>query len=146
MARKSRKTTVAEPAVIKAVDKVYRAGLYARISVETERKREADTIGNQLQLLKDYVSEHSDLTVFDIYSDDDISGNDFIRPEFTRMMNDLRDGKIDCIIVKDLSRLGRNYLESGEYIEMVFPFLGVGLFRLQTVSIPSTNKRISLYS
>ena len=124
MARKSRKTTVAEPAVIKQVDKVYRAGLYARISVETERKREADTIGNQLQLLKDYVSEHSDLTVFDIYSDDDISGTDFIRPEFSRMMNDLRDGKIDCIIVKDLSRLGRNYLESGEYIEMVFPFFG----------------------
>ena len=130
MARKSRKTTVAEPAVIKAVDKVYRAGLYARISVETERKREADTIGNQLQLLKDYVSEHSDLTVFDIYSDDDISGTDFVRPEFSRMMNDLRDGKIDCIIVKDLSRLGRNYLESGEYIEMVFPF-----FRCRFISV-----------
>lgn len=130
MARKSRKTTVAEPAVIKAVDKVYRAGLYARISVETERKREADTIGNQLQLLKDHVSEHSDLTVFDIYSDDDISGTDFIRPEFSRMMNDLRDGKIDCIIVKDLSRLGRNYLESGEYIEMVFPF-----FRCRFISV-----------
>ena len=130
MARKSRKTTVAEPAVIKPVDKVYRAGLYARISVETERKREADTIGNQLQLLKDYVSEHSDLTVFDIYSDDDISGTDFIRPEFSRMMNDLRDGKLDCIIVKDLSRLGRNYLESGEYIEMVFPF-----FRCRFISV-----------
>lgn len=130
MARKSRKTTVAEPAVIKPIDKVYRAGLYARISVETERKREADTIGNQLQLLKDYVSEHSDLTVFDIYSDDDISGTDFIRPEFSRMMNDLRDGKIDCIIVKDLSRLGRNYLESGEYIEMVFPF-----FRCRFISV-----------
>lgn len=130
MARKSRKTTVAEPVVIKPVDKVYRAGLYARISVETERKREADTIGNQLQLLKDYVSEHSDLTVFDIYSDDDISGTDFIRPEFSRMMNDLRDGKINCIIVKDLSRLGRNYLESGEYIEMVFPF-----FRCRFISV-----------
>ena len=130
MPRKSRKNTVAEPAVIKPVDKVYRAGLYARISVETERKREADTIGNQLQLLKDYVSEHSDLTVFDIYSDDDISGTDFIRPEFSRMMNDLRDGKIDCIIVKDLSRLGRNYLESGEYIEMVFPF-----FRCRFISV-----------
>lgn len=130
MARKSRKATVAEPVLIKPVDKVYRAGLYARISVETERKREADTIGNQLQLLKDYVSEHSDLTVFDIYSDDDISGTDFIRPEFSRMMNDLRDGKIDCIIVKDLSRLGRNYLESGEYIEMVFPF-----FRCRFISV-----------
>ena len=62
--------------------------------------------------------------------DDDISGTDFIRPEFSRMMNDLRDGKIDCIIVKDLSRLGRNYLESGEYIEMVFPF-----FRCRFISV-----------
>lgn len=122
MARKSRKNIVVESASTTIVDKVYHVGLYARISVETERKREADTIGNQLQLLKDYVSEHADLSVFDIYSDDDISGTDFIRPEFSRMMNDLRDGKIDCIIVKDLSRLGRNYLESGEYIEMVFPF------------------------
>ena len=122
MARKSRKSTAAEPIQMPAADRIYKTGLYARISVETERKREADTIGNQLQLLRDYVSEHSDLSVFDIYSDDDISGTDFIRPEFSRMMNDLRDGKIDCIIVKDLSRLGRNYLESGEYIEMVFPF------------------------
>lgn len=130
MARKSRKSTVKDPVLIKPADKIYHAGLYARISVETERKREADTIGNQLQLLRDYVSEHSDLTVFDVYSDDDISGTDFIRPEFSRMMNDLRDGKIDCIIVKDLSRLGRNYLESGEYIEMVFPF-----FRCRFISV-----------
>lgn len=124
MARKSRKNAVAEQVVKELSDKVYRTALYARISVETERKREADTIGNQLQLLKDYISEHSDLVTFDVYSDDDISGTDFVRPEFSRMMNDLRDGKIDCIIVKDLSRLGRNYLESGEYIEMVFPFFG----------------------
>ncbi len=130
MARKSRKNIVQESVQAKTADKVYRTALYARISVETERKREADTIGNQLQLLKDYVSEHSDLTVFDIYSDDDISGTDFIRPEFSRMMNDLRDAKIDCIIVKDLSRLGRNYLESGEYIEMVFPF-----FRCRFISV-----------
>lgn len=122
MARKSRKSAAVEPFQMPTAGRIYKAGLYARISVETERKREADTIGNQLQLLRDYVSEHSDLSVFDIYSDDDISGTDFIRPEFSRMMNDLRDGKIDCIIVKDLSRLGRNYLESGEYIEMVFPF------------------------
>ncbi len=130
MARKSRKNTVAGPVSVKSEDRVYRAALYARISVETEKKREADTIGNQLQLLRDYVSEHADLSIFDIYSDDDISGTDFIRPEFSRMMNDLRDGKIDCIIVKDLSRLGRNYLESGEYIEMVFPF-----FRCRFISV-----------
>lgn len=122
MARKSRRNQLTESQQVKTSEKVYHCGLYARISVENERKREADSIGNQLQLLKDYVSEHPDLMVHDIYCDDDISGVDFIRPEFSRMMNDLRDGKIDCIIVKDLSRLGRNYLESGEYIEMVFPF------------------------
>lgn len=124
MARKSRKNTISRPPVITPEERVYRTALYARISVENERKREADSIGNQLQLLRDYVSEHPDLKAFDIYSDDDISGTDFIRPEFSRMMNDLRDGKIDCIIVKDLSRLGRNFIESGEYIEMVFPFFG----------------------
>lgn len=69
MARKSRKNAAAEPIQMPAADRIYKAGLYARISVETERKREADTIGNQLQLLRDYVSEHSDLSVFDIYSD-----------------------------------------------------------------------------
>ena len=127
MARKSRKsaakdvTAIPNPSV-KSVDKIYQCALYTRISVENEKKREADTIGNQLQLLRDYVSEHHDLAVFDIYCDDDISGTDFVRPEFSRMMNDLRDGKIDCVIVKDLSRLGRNYLEAGEYIEMIFPF------------------------
>lgn len=126
MARKSRKKIEESTAITEYTpEKVFKAALYARISVETERKREADTIGNQLQLLKDFAFEHSDIKVFDIYSDDDISGTDFIRPEFSRMMNDIRDGKVDCVIVKDLSRLGRNYLESGEYIEMVFPFFGV---------------------
>lgn len=106
MARKSRKAVnqVILPAA--PSEKIYRAGLYARISVETERKREADTIGNQIQLLKDFSSENLDIDVVDIYVDDDISGTDFVRPEFSRMMNDIRDGKIDCVIVKDLSRLG----------------------------------------
>ena len=127
MARKSRKQNL-EPVQKQQVlhsEKVYRAGLYARISVENERKRESDTIGTQIQLLKDFVSEREDIQTIDIYCDDDISGTDFIRPEFSRMMNDVREGRIDCIVVKDLSRLGRNYLETGEYIEMVFPFLDV---------------------
>lgn len=126
-------------------EKIYRAGLYARISVETERKREADTIGNQIQLLKDFSSENLDIDVVDIYVDDDISGTDFVRPEFSRMMNDIRDGKIDCVIVKDLSRLGRNLIETGEYIEMVFPVLGVRLLQLQTDSIQRRCRSISAY-
>lgn len=126
MARKSRKQTAASNASKEQVDsKIWSAGLYARISVETEEKREADTIGTQIQLLRDFSSEHEDISVFDVYCDDNISGTSFARPEFSRLMNDVRDGRVNCIIVKDLSRLGRNYLESGEYIEMVFPFFGV---------------------
>ena len=122
MARKSRKHTGQEIQAAKPAEQIYHCALYARISVENERKRESDTIGNQLQLLRDYASEQSDLQVFDVYVDDNISGVDFVRPEFSRMMNDLRSGRINCIVVKDLSRLGRNYLEAGEYIELVFPF------------------------
>ena len=122
MARKSRKHTGQEIQAAKPAEQIYHCALYARISVENERKRESDTIGNQLQLLRDYASEQSDLQVFDVYVDDNISGVDFVRPEFSRMMNDLRDGRINCVVVKDLSRLGRNYLEAGEYIELVFPF------------------------
>lgn len=126
MARKSRKKeTVKDIPAPAAKDKVYSVALYARISVENDHKREADSIGTQIQLLKDFASEHLDMEVFDIYCDDDITGTDFERPEFSRMMVDIRDGKVNCVIVKDLSRLGRNYIESGEYIEMVFPFLGV---------------------
>ena len=126
MARKSRKKIgVTEITANQEPKNPSVAALYARISVENKRKRKADSIGNQIQLLKDFVSENQDIQMFDVYSDDDISGTDFIRPEFSRMMNDIRDGRINCVIVKDFSRLGRNFLESGEYIEMVFPFFGV---------------------
>lgn len=127
MARKSRKngtvTEISAATAVKSTD--YSAALYARISVENERKIESDSIGTQIQLLKDFASEQTDIEVFDIYCDDDITGTDFDRPEFARMMTDIRDKKVNCVIVKDLSRLGRNFIESGEYIEMVFPFLGV---------------------
>ena len=126
MARKSRKVVASAPSQPPApIQRTrYQAGLYARISVENERKREADSIGTQIQLLKDF-AENNDIPIHDIYVDDDISGTDFLRPEFSRMINDARDGKINCIIVKDLSRFGRNLVETGEYIEMVFPFLGI---------------------
>ncbi|MFR5631420.1 MAG: recombinase family protein [Monoglobales bacterium] len=126
MARKSRKHAETESLIRRnAPGKIYQTALYVRISVENERKIEADSIGNQIQMLKDMVSQMPELQIYDIYCDDNITGTTFIRPEFSRMMNDVRERNVNCIMVKDLSRLGRNYLESGEYLEKVFPFFGI---------------------
>lgn len=125
MARTSRKQNYARKAVAAYEKPKYSAGLYVRISVESARKKEMDTMGTQIQLLRDFAAERSDIEVFDVYNDDDLSGTNYDRPEFARMMNDIRNQKINCVIVKDLSRLGRNALETGEYIEMVFPFFHV---------------------
>lgn len=125
MARKSRKNVTGFPETFDQERQQFQAGLYVRISVENEKKLEADSIGTQIRMLEDFVSQIPDIRVYDIYCDDAISGTTFIRPEFSRMMGDVRDRKINCIIVKDLSRLGRNYLESGEYLEKVFPFFGI---------------------
>ena len=125
MARTSRKPGLAKKALAVCEGPKYSAGLYVRISVESARKREMDTIGTQIQLLRDFAGERPDIEVFDVYNDDDLSGTSYDRPEFSRMMNDIRDRKINCVIVKDLSRLGRNAVETGEYIEMVFPFFHV---------------------
>lgn len=100
MARKSRKNIPQTPAPAVSTVK-YKCALYARISVENEQKREADTIGNQIALLRDHVSQYSDLVEYDLYCDDDISGVSFSRPEFARMMNDIRSGRVNCVIVKD---------------------------------------------
>lgn len=126
MARKSRKNM--DNSVLAKADlpkKVFQTAIYVRISVENERKIESDTIGTQIQMLKDFASQMPELNIYDIYCDDDITGTTFVRPEFSRMMNDIRDRNVNCVLVKDLSRLGRNYLESGEYIEKVFPFFGI---------------------
>lgn len=121
MARKSR---IAENAmsIISAKQGVYKTAVYARLSTED---LDEDTLDNQIYLLKSFVGEKTDMVLVDIYADNGFSGTNFERPEFTRLMNDVKTGKVNCIVVKDLSRLGRNYIETGNLIENVFPFLNV---------------------
>ena len=121
MARKSR---IAENAmsIISAKQGVYKTAVYARLSTEDLNE---DTLDNQIYLLKSFVGEKTDMVLVDIYADNGFSGTNFERPEFTRLMNDVKTGKVNCIVVKDLSRLGRNYIETGNLIENVFPFLNV---------------------
>lgn len=121
MARKSR---IAENAmsIISAKEGAYKTAVYARLSTED---LDEDTLDNQIYLLKSFVGEKTDMVLVDIYADNGFSGTNFERPEFTRLMNDVKTGKVNCIVVKDLSRLGRNYIETGNLIENVFPFLNV---------------------
>lgn len=103
----------------------YKVGLYARLSEETEANRERATIETQMELLRKFVAENDDMVIFKEYADISYSGTNFERPGFEEMIRDMRSGLLNCIVVKDLSRLGRNYVETGNYIERVFPFFDV---------------------
>lgn len=125
MARTSRKKKAVEGEGAGSTGKIYRTAIYVRLSYEDERKIEQDTVENQKKLLRDFVNTQTDLEIAGEYIDRGESGTSFDRPEFKRMMEDIKAGKLDCIAVKDLSRLGRNYLETGDYIEKIFPFFGI---------------------
>lgn len=124
MARRSRKESAA--AVSQTVEiKGYKTAIYVRLSYEDERKIEQESVENQIAFLKAFVEKKDDLLLTCCYVDRGVSGTKFDRPEFNKMISDMRAGQISCIVVKDLSRLGRNYLEAGDYIEKIFPFFGV---------------------
>ena len=105
--------------------KIWNATLYLRLSRDDGDKEESGSITGQRELLRDYISQHPELREYAIRIDDGFSGSTFERPGFQKMIEDVKAGRTDCIIVKDLSRFGRNYLDAGEYIEKIFPFLGV---------------------
>ena len=105
--------------------KTWRACGYVRLSHEDGDKEESNSITGQKNLIRDFFSRHPELEECSMAVDDGFSGSSFERPAFRKMMDDVRAGKIDCIVVKDLSRFGRNYLDAGEYIEKIFPFFGV---------------------
>lgn len=100
----------------KEKNKDIRAAAYLRLSIEDGDKAESNSIGNQRELIRDFAAERPGLHLVEEYADDGYTGTNFERPGFKRMMEDIKSGKINCIIVKDLSRLGRNYIEMGKYI------------------------------
>ena len=93
----------------------YDAALYLRLSRDDEdidgsAKTESNSISSQRELLRNFVKSQTDIQIFDIYVDDGYSGSNFDRPEFKRMTTDIESGKVNCVIVKDLSRFGREYI------------------------------------
>lgn len=103
----------------------YLVDIYTRVSREDGDKLESDSISNQKKLCMDFLNKHPNMTLHEIREDDGYSGVTFERPSFLRMIDDIKQKKVNCIIVKDLSRFGRNWLTAGKYIQQIFPYLGV---------------------
>lgn len=104
---------------------IFKTAAYIRLSKEDGDKEESDSVKNQKTLLLNYISSHSELTLYNVYIDDGYTGTNFRRPEFQKMISDIEAGYINCVIVKDLSRFGRNYLDAGRYLERYFPEMEV---------------------
>ena len=124
MARTSRKGA-ARHVVAAPAERVWNTAVYVRLSVEDSGRKGADTIETQIELVTGYVNERPYLKLADTYIDNGASGADFDRPAWGRLMDDIRAGRVDCVAVKDLSRFGRNYVETCEFLEKIFPFMGV---------------------
>ncbi len=125
MARKSRKNVDKQGLMPQMLPRS-KAGLYVRLSVEDNNCDSGDSIQNQIAYLKGFVESRGDeFQLAEVYVDNGTTGTNFDREGWQRLLEDIKSGKIDCIIVKDFSRMGRNYIEVGNYIEKIFPFLGV---------------------
>ena len=112
------------------INKIYHAAIYVRLSKEdgdisSSAKLESNSISNQKALILDFLKDKKDIEVVSVRVDDGYSGSNFERPAFQAMLEDIRHGIVDCVVVKDLSRFGREYIDSGKYIERLFPALGV---------------------
>ena len=117
--------------------KRYRAGVYLRLSREdmadagegaassAYNRAESNSIHSQRELARSFIQSREDLELYDFYVDDGYSGANFRRPGFRRLMEDVQAGKVDCVVVKDLSRFGRDYIEAGRLIQKTFPALHV---------------------
>ena len=162
MARKSRKNMMPQAAVQEAVQQnekeLLRTAAYARLSVENGGHETEDSLHTQILQIHNYIRENPELTLTDTYADNGFTGTRFDRPEFERMMQDVRTGKIQCIVVKDLSRFGRDYIETGSYLETIFPMLHVRFIAINddfdnirqsdvdSLAVPIKNMVNSLYA
>lgn len=125
MARKSRKNVsqVEQPAPKEQVS--YVTAIYARLSIENGgRQDDGARLQNQIDVCKEYVARCPYLKLSEVYADNGRTGTVFDRPAWNRLMDDVRSGKVEAIVVRDLSRFGRNYIEAGNYLEKIFPALG----------------------
>ena len=125
MARKKR-TAPAASMPLSAKD-LWQVGIYVRLSVLDNGKTEGDSLESQTKILEQFVANHPELYYVDLYQDNGFTGTTFLRPSWERLMSDISVGRINCIVIKDLSRLGRNYIEVGSFLERDCQRLGIRL-------------------
>lgn len=126
MARKSRKNLIFDEPIVQEITRQFSAALYVRLSNEERFDRaNKNSFKNQKAFLLDFVEQHPEITVYKIYEDNGNTGTNFDRPAFSEMMYDVSNEKVDCIIVKDLSRFGREHVEMGKYLDYLFPMIGL---------------------
>lgn len=108
----------------------YRTAIYVRLSIEDNGIR-SNSIENQIYFLKKYINRHTQLNLVACYCDNGKTGTNFQRSGFCEMLQAIKEEKIDCVVVKDLSRFGRNYIETGIYLEKIFPFMKVRFISIE---------------
>lgn len=112
--------------ITKRIIRKWIVAIYIRLSVEDgDDKDESNSVVNQRAISDEFIKNNPDMEVYDYYVDDGYTGTDFNRPDFQRLLKDMKEGKINAIVVKDLSRLGRNYIEVGNYLEQIFPLFDI---------------------
>lgn len=124
MARTSRKQQISLSQSRSEQSILYHVAIYARLSVEDNGK-DSDSIESQIAFLEDFIASDPTMRKAAVFIDNGFTGTNFMRPEFQRMIDAARIGEINCVVVKDLSRLGRNYVETGEFLEKICPFIGL---------------------
>ena len=156
MARKSKRLAVQEEKPLENKN-LYNVAVYLRLSVEEKRDNDdSESLENQKDIILDYLQDKTDMKVFSVYCDNGETGTNFEREAFQRMMYDVYNGKVNCIIVKDLSRFGREYIEAGDYLDRIFPLLGIRFIAINDnvdnhvtpfdISVPIKNIINTLYA
>ncbi len=156
MARKSKRMIAAEQAA-PLNSYIYNVAVYVRLSIEDKYyKNGTDSLSTQEEMALEYLKDKADMKLYKVYSDNGETGSNFERQGFQDMMYDVYNGKVNCIIVKDLSRFGREYIEMGDYLEKIFPLIGVRFIAINDhydnnvtsfdISVPIKNIINTLYA
>ncbi len=143
MARVSKKNINSENVELKEVElksSYYQTAIYTRLSKEDSGNDDSDTIENQVDIISKYIENSEDMVLKETYIDNGFTGVNFDRPDFKKLIQDAKLGKVNCIVVKDLSRLGRDYISVGEYLYTTFPSLGVRVISINDNYDSNINK------